>query len=239
MEAPDPPGPLHGMRVLDLTTIVLGPYAAQILGDYGGEVIKVESPDGYWMRANAVSRHPGMSSVFLAVNRNRRSIALDLKQPAGGQVLLDLVAGVDVVVHNMRVGTIDRRGLGYEAAKAVPAMPVPVAVTGTRRHDFLASLRLYAGFAHQLAPHTHVLTHEGGCLRRCQWRRQRRALSCIALGQVGLAKDAVHRIVQPRDAVGRRTGRCVQHGPGGDIEVGKARFGHGRDIWQGGQTRRG
>ena len=123
-------GPLHGIRVLDLTTIVLGPYATQILGDYGAEVIKVESPEGDLMRANGVARHPGMSSIFLAINRNKRSIALDLKKPEGRRVFLELAAGVDVVVHNMRVAAIDRLGLGYEAAQQANPRIVYCAATG-------------------------------------------------------------------------------------------------------------
>lgn len=133
MEPNDKPlttGPLHGIRVLDLTTVVLGPYATQILGDYGAEVIKVESPEGDLMRANGVARHSGMSSIFLSINRNKRSIALDLKKPEGRRLFLELAAGVDVVVHNMRVAAIDRLGLGYEAAKAVNPKLVYCAATG-------------------------------------------------------------------------------------------------------------
>lgn len=127
---PTAAGPLHGMRVLDLTTVVLGPYATQILGDYGAEVIKVESLEGDLMRANGVARHAGMSSIFLAINRNKRSIALDLKKPEGRRLFLELVAGVDVVVHNMRVAAIERLGLGYEAAKAANPRIVYCAATG-------------------------------------------------------------------------------------------------------------
>ena len=72
-------GPLSGLRVLDLTAVVLGPFATQIMGDYGAEIVKVESPSGDLMRLNGVSLHRGMSSIFLALNRNKRSLALDLQ----------------------------------------------------------------------------------------------------------------------------------------------------------------
>lgn len=123
-------GPLHGIRILDLTTVVLGPYATQILGDYGAEVIKVEALDGDLIRANGVSRHPGMSSLFLSLNRNKRSVAVDLKKPEGRRLFLELAAGADVVVHNMRIGAIARLGLGYDAVCAVNPRVVYCAATG-------------------------------------------------------------------------------------------------------------
>jgi formyl-CoA transferase len=123
-------GPLHGFRILDLTTVVLGPYATQILGDYGAEVIKVEPLDGDLIRANGVSRHAGMSSIFLSINRNKRSVALDLKKAEGRKLFLELAAGVDVVVHNMRVAAVERLGLGYEAVRAVNPGVVYCAATG-------------------------------------------------------------------------------------------------------------
>lgn len=110
-------GPMAGIRILDLTAVVLGPVATQILGDYGADVIKVESPQGDLMRFNGVSRHQGMSSIFLAINRNKRSLAIDLKSPEGVEALLRLAKTVDVIVHNMRVPAIERLGLGYEALR--------------------------------------------------------------------------------------------------------------------------
>ncbi len=123
-------GPLHGIRVLDLSTVVLGPYATQLLGDYGADVVKVESLEGDLMRANGVSRHPGMSSVFLGINRNKRSIALDLKQARGRELFLELAAQADVVVHNMRIAAIERLGLGYDAVRSVNPRVVYCAATG-------------------------------------------------------------------------------------------------------------
>jgi crotonobetainyl-CoA:carnitine CoA-transferase CaiB-like acyl-CoA transferase len=113
-----PSGPLAGIRVLDLTSVVLGPIATQIMGDYGAEVIKIESPEGDLMRANGVSLHPGMSSIFLALNRSKRSIVLDLKTEQGRDVMARLIASSDVLVHNMRVAAIERLGFGYEAVLA-------------------------------------------------------------------------------------------------------------------------
>ena len=113
-------GPLAGVRVLDLTAVVLGPIATQILGDYGADVIKVEAPEGDRMRANGVTRRPrGMSSIFLAINRNKRSLCVDLKQPDGVAALRRLLPTVDVLVHNMRLAAVERLGLGYEAVAAL------------------------------------------------------------------------------------------------------------------------
>ena len=123
-------GPLAGVRVLDLTAVVLGPLATQILGDYGADVIKLEPPEGDLMRANGVSRTPGMSSIFLTLNRNKRSLAIDLKRPEGLAAVLRLLPRVDVLVHNMRSAAIDRLGLGYAACSAVNPQLLYCVATG-------------------------------------------------------------------------------------------------------------
>lgn len=123
-------GPLAGVKVLDLTSVVLGPLATQILGDLGAEVIKVETPDGDLMRFNGTSRQVGMSSIFLAINRNKRSLALDLKQAEGRDVFLRLVADVDVLVHNMRIPALERLGLGYDKIRSLNPDIIYCAATG-------------------------------------------------------------------------------------------------------------
>jgi crotonobetainyl-CoA:carnitine CoA-transferase CaiB-like acyl-CoA transferase len=123
-------GPLAGVRVLDLTAVVLGPLATQILGDYGADVIKLEPPEGDLMRANGVSRHRGMSSIFMAINRNKRSLVIDLKHPEGVAAVMRLLPRVDVLVHNMRVAAIERLGLGHAACAAINPRLVYCVATG-------------------------------------------------------------------------------------------------------------
>jgi len=109
-------GPLTGLVVADFAQLAQGPFATQILGDMGAEIIKIEPPKGDWMRhwsmANLYQGGEGVS--FLSFNRNKRSIALDLKHPAGKDVALRLIAVSDVVVENFRPGVMERLGLGWE-----------------------------------------------------------------------------------------------------------------------------
>ncbi len=112
-------GPLDGVRVLDLTSVVMGPYATQILADFGADVVKVEPPEGDVMRYNAPLRSKGMGHIFLHANRNKRSVVLDLKQPAARAACLALAKTADVLVYNIRPQAMARLGLSYEDVRAV------------------------------------------------------------------------------------------------------------------------
>jgi len=111
-------GPLEGIRVLDLTRVLAGPYATQSLGDLGAEVIKVEPPQGDDTRnfPPFVGRE---SHYFLALNRSKKSVVIDLKQEAGKDLLRRLVAKSDILIENYRPGVMDKLGLGYEALSAI------------------------------------------------------------------------------------------------------------------------
>jgi crotonobetainyl-CoA:carnitine CoA-transferase CaiB-like acyl-CoA transferase len=108
-------GPLAGVRVIDLSVNVLGPVATQILGDMGADVIKIESPSGDPNRDTGPSRHAGMSAMHLNMNRNKRSVTLDLKQPEALATLMRLVQTADVFVHSMRPAAARRLGISYES----------------------------------------------------------------------------------------------------------------------------
>lgn len=106
-------GPLAGVRVVDLSTMLMAPYATQILGDMGADVVKVEAPEGDAVRGIGPMRNPGMGPIFLQVNRSKRSVVLDLKRPEGLQAVRDLIARADVLVYNLRPQSMARLGLDY------------------------------------------------------------------------------------------------------------------------------
>jgi crotonobetainyl-CoA:carnitine CoA-transferase CaiB-like acyl-CoA transferase len=110
-------GPFDGVRVLDLTTVVVGPYSTQMLGDMGAEVIKVEAPDGDLTRGGGPSVNPGMASNYLQINRNKRAIALNLKTEGGAEAMRALLRETDLFVHNMRPEPLARLGFDYESVR--------------------------------------------------------------------------------------------------------------------------
>jgi crotonobetainyl-CoA:carnitine CoA-transferase CaiB-like acyl-CoA transferase len=123
-------GPLAGMRILDLTNVLMGPFTTQVLGDLGADVIKVESPQGDTLRHIVPFRRPGMGSIFLHVNRNKRSVVLDLKQDHGRQALLDLAKTADVFISNVRPAAMERLNLGYAALAAANPEIIAVSLVG-------------------------------------------------------------------------------------------------------------
>lgn len=112
-----PGGPLAGVRILDFTSVVLGPFSTQILAQLGAEVIKIEAPEGDNMRHVGPMRNPGMGHIFLHANQGKRSVVLDLKQPAGREAALKLAANCDVLISNVRPQALARLGLDYESVR--------------------------------------------------------------------------------------------------------------------------
>jgi crotonobetainyl-CoA:carnitine CoA-transferase CaiB-like acyl-CoA transferase len=124
------PGPLHGYRVVDLTSNVAGPLGTMILGDQGADIIKVEAPDGGDATRAGGNPRAGFTASFLNNNRNKRSIVLDLKTAGGLRALMRLVAGADVFVQNFRPGVAERLGVGEEAVRAASPQIVYVSISG-------------------------------------------------------------------------------------------------------------
>jgi crotonobetainyl-CoA:carnitine CoA-transferase CaiB-like acyl-CoA transferase len=116
-------GPLRGVKILDLTTVLMGPSATQMLGDLGADVVKVETLEGDIMRHIGPWRNPGMGPLYLWSNRNKRSLSMDLKTPEGKAAVISLAAQADVLVSNIRPQALNRLGLDYETlARANPKL---------------------------------------------------------------------------------------------------------------------
>lgn len=147
-------GPMQGVRVLDLSIALTGPYAVALLADQGAEVVKVERPG-----VGDLSRYiglgvNGMSALFLSCNRGKRSVAVDLQQPAGAEIVRRLAAAADVVVQNFRPGVVDRLGVGYEDIAALNPDVVYASLSGFGSHGpyrdrnaYDTVIQAYAGVA--------------------------------------------------------------------------------------------
>lgn len=122
--------PLDGVRILDLSSVVMGPFATQLLGDLGADIVKVEPPDGDILRHIAPMRHPAMGHIFLHHNRNKRSIVLDLKNPDGLKALQQLIKTADVLFYNVRPQAMKRLKLSYEDVAAINPQIIYVGAYG-------------------------------------------------------------------------------------------------------------
>lgn len=138
-----PAGPLHGVRVIDLSSVVMGPFACQILGDMGADVIKVEPPAGDPTRRTVPQRNPGMGALGLHVNRNKRSVVLDLKTAQGHHDLVALLRTADVLITNMRPRALARLGLDPEAIASINPRLVYCTAQGFRSDSALADRAAY------------------------------------------------------------------------------------------------
>lgn len=130
--AKSPKGPLDGVRIIDLTTVMFGPYCTQIMAEMGADVVKIEQPAGDTSRHVGPSRSPGMSGGYLTKARNKRSIMLDLKQEEGRAVFRRLIEGADAFVHNIRPKPAARIGIDYESVQSIRPDIVYCAATGFR-----------------------------------------------------------------------------------------------------------
>ena len=154
---------LSGIRVVDLSTVVFGPYATQILADFGAEVIKVEAPGGDGFRhAGRPAKSVGMGPAHIALNRNKKSVVLDLKHEGERQRLRDLVATCDVFLHNGRAEAIERLGFGYEAVRALKPDVIYVHCVGFGSNGPYAGLQAYDDVIQALTGTTSLLSRVDG-----------------------------------------------------------------------------
>ena len=136
-------GVLDGIKILDLTTIYSGPICTTILGDQGADVIKVEAPDGDFMRKALDVERNGVSGMFSMLNRNKRSIVIDLSKDQGKSLFKEMLLQADVVVENFRPGVMDRLGLDYETMKSINPGVIYASINGVGRSGPYAKRRVY------------------------------------------------------------------------------------------------
>ena len=191
------PGPLDGVRVLDLTTVVMGPYATQILADFGADVVKVEPLEGDVMRHAAPMRSRGMGHIFLNANRNKRSIALDLKKDAARAACLELAKRSDVLVYNIRPQAMARLRLSYEEVSAVNPRILYVGAFGYSQRGPYAAKAAYDDLIQGATGMPWLLKESGA-------ERPRYAPATIADRSVGLhVVNAVCAALYRREKSGR------------------------------------
>ncbi len=154
--------PLDGIRVIDLSTVVLGPYASQVLAEYGADVIKIEAPEGDSTRRTGPSTEAGMGAIFLGVNRGKRSVVLDLKQPAGREALLKLVDSADVLMHSIRPQKLAAIGLDPKTLMARCPRLVYVGLHGFAEDGPYGGLPAYDDIIQGLSGCAGLMERQGG-----------------------------------------------------------------------------
>ena len=160
-DVPQADGPLAGIRIIDLTSVIMGPYATQILGDFGADIIKVEPPSGDTTRGVTPMRHPRMGWVFLHMNRNKRSIVLDLKKPEGLEALLRLVETADAVVSNVRPKALGRLGVTYEKLSSINPRIIYLSLIGFNEDGPYAGQPVYEDLIQGLTAVPNLLVAAG------------------------------------------------------------------------------
>lgn len=156
------PLPLRGVRIVDLTSVIFGPYASQFLGDYGADVIKVESPQGDSPRRTGEARVPDLAAGFLTVNRNKRSLVLDLKQPAARAALMRVVEGADVLMHNIRPQKLAAIGLDPAQVRARNPRLVYASLVGFSEAGPYAGQPAYDDIVQGLCGLADLMQRQGG-----------------------------------------------------------------------------
>ena len=194
---------LKGVRVLDLTSVVLGPFATQYLGDFGADVIKVEPPDGDIFRHVQPARSKGMGAGHLAFNRNKRAIGLNLKQPEARARLAALLEGADVFVHNMRPAAAKRLGLDPESLREAYPRLVYCVSTGYGSKGRFADLPAYDDIIQAASGIAHLNADSTGCPRFLP------TILCDKIGGLHLAMAVLAGVVKQT-----KTGKgCVIEAP--------------------------
>lgn len=154
-------GPLGGLRVIDMTSVVSGPYTTLLLGDYGADVIKVEAPEGDVVRQAAPGRHQGMGALFLNANHSKRSITLDLKHRLGREALLRLAKTADILVYNIRPAAMERLGLGYDELAACNPRLIYTGIFGYGQDGPYAAKPAYDDLIQGAAAVPHLFSRAG------------------------------------------------------------------------------
>ncbi len=158
--------PLHGTRIIDMTSVLMGPFASQTLADMGADVIKIEAPVGDVVRQIGPARHAGMGPIFLNTNRNKRSVVLDLKHPEGVAALKRLLVDADVLMYNVRPQAMARLGLDYDSVRAINPCLVYAGLFGFGQDGPYAARPAYDDLIQGAATLPHLMARASGDIPR-------------------------------------------------------------------------